>query len=282
MMIFRKIFAATFIVTSIVSCKPQAADTSNINDPFAGDYRMAGDSTVYGLACKGSSDDAILLLPADGSDPVRYDIVSATRKNKVLGSVNTGDRIALVPNKKRANVADMVINLDELRGVWCYMVMPRMRQDGHEQEQARGRAKDSMADSLSLSLLVPLEYGFWLKSQGEAASVGYIRELNALADGNPVTYPSLDYFVKWQIWNGKFVMASGKPKYDKDNTVDGYTDIKYDTCSIDFLSHDSLALTDRNGTRGYHRKKDASEVNKKAQAVAAKHKKAALRRNALP
>lgn len=282
MMIFRKIFAATFIVTSIVSCKPQAADTSNINDPFAGDYRMAGDSTVYGLACKGSSDDAILLLPADGSDPVRYDIVSATRKNKVLGSVNTGDRIALVPNKKRANVADMVINLDELRGVWCYMVMPRMRQDGHEQEQARGRAKDSMADSLSLSLLVPLEYGFWLKSQGEAASVGYIRELNALADGNPVTYPSLDYFVKWQIWNGKFVMASGRPKYDKDNTVDGYTDIKYDTCSIDFLSHDSLALTDRNGTRGYHRKKDASEVNKKAQAIAAKHKKAALRRNALP
>lgn len=282
MMIFRKIFAATFIVTSIVSCKPQAADTSNINDPFAGDYRMAGDSTVYGLACKGSSDDAILLLPADGSDPVRYDIVSATRKNKVLGSVNTGDRIALVPNKKRANVADMVINLDELRGVWCYMVMPRMRQDGHEQEQARGRAKDSMADSLSLSLLVPLEYGFWLKSQGEAASVGYIRELNALADGTPVTYPSLDYFVKWQIWNGKFVMASGRPKYDKDNTVDGYTDIKYDTCSIDFLSHDSLALTDRNGTRGYHRKKDASEVNKKAQAIAAKHKKAALRRNALP
>lgn len=243
---------------------------------------MAGDSTVYGLACKGSSDDAILLLPADGSDPVRYDIVSATRKNKVLGSVNTGDRIALVPNKKRANVADMVINLDELRGVWCYMVMPRMRQDGHEQEQARGRAKDSMADSLSLSLLVPLEYGFWLKSQGEAASVGYIRELNALADGNPVTYPALDYFVKWQIWNGKFVMASGRPKYDKDNTVEGYTDIKYDTCSIDFLSHDSLALTDRNGTRGYHRKKDASEVNKKAQAVAAKHKKAALRRNALP
>lgn len=281
-MIFRKIFAATFIVTSIVSCKPQAADTSNINDPFAGDYRMAGDSTVYGLACKGSSDDAILLLPADGSDPVRYDIVSATRKNKVLGSVNTGDRIALVPNKKRANVADMVINLDELRGVWCYMVMPRMRQDGHEKEQARGRAKDSMADSLSLSLLVPLEYGFWLKSQGEAASVGYIRELNALADGNPVTYPALDYFVKWQIWNGKFVMASGRPKYDKDNTVEGYTDIKYDTCSIDFLSHDSLALTDRNGTRGYHRKKDASEVNKKAQAVAAKHKKAALRRNALP
>lgn len=282
MMIFRKIFAATFIVTSIVSCKPQAADTSNINDPFAGDYRMAGDSTVYGLACKGSSDDAILLLPADGSDPVRYDIVSATRKNKVLGSVNTGDRIALVPNKKRANVADMVINLDELRGVWCYMVMPRMRQDGHEQEQVQNRTKDSMADSLSLSLLVPLEYGFWLKSQGEAASVGYIRELNALADGNPVTYPSLDYFVKWQIWNGKFVMASGRPKYDKDNTVDGYTDIKYDTCSIDFLSHDSLALTDRNGTRGYHRKKDASEVNKKAQAVAAKHKKAALRRNALP
>lgn len=282
MMIFRKIFAATFIVTSIVSCKPQAADTSNINDPFAGDYRMAGDSTVYGLACKGSSDDAILLLPADGSDPVRYDIVSATRKNKVLGSVNTGDRIALVPNKKRANVADMVINLDELRGVWCYMVMPRMRQDGHEQEQARGRAKDSMADSLSLSLLVPLEYGFWLKSQGEAASVGYIRELNALADESPVTYPSLDYFVKWQIWNGKFVMASGRPKYDKDNTVDGYTDIKYDTCSIDFLSHDSLALTDRNGTRCYYRKKDASEVNKKAQAIAAKHKKAALRRNALP
>ena len=265
-----------------MSCKRQAADTTNINDPFAGDYRMAGDSTVYGLACKGSSDDAILLLPADGSDPVRYDIVLATRRNKVLGSINTGDRIALVPNKKHANVADMVINLDELKGVWCYMVMPQMRQDSYEQEQVQDRTKDSMADSLALSLFVPLEYGFWLKSQGEAASVGYIRELNTLVDESPVTYPSLDYFIKWQIWNGKFILASGKPKYDKDNTVDGYTDIRYDTCSIDFLSHDSLALTDRNGTRCYYRKKDANEVNKKAQAIADKHKKAALRRNAQP
>lgn len=282
MMIFRKIFVAIFIVITIVSCKRQAADTTNINDPFAGDYRMAGDSTVYGLACKGSSDDAILLLPADGSDPVRYDIVLATRRNKVLGSINTGDRIALVPNKKHANVADMVINLDELKGVWCYMVMPQMRQDSYEQEQVQDRTKDSMADSLALSLFVPLEYGFWLKSQGEAASVGYIRELNALVDESPVTYPSLDYFIKWQIWNGKFILASGKPKYDKDNTVDGYTDIRYDTCSIDFLSHDSLALTDRNGTRCYYRKKDANEVNKKAQAIADKHKKAALRRNAQP
>lgn len=281
-MIFRKIFVAIFIVITIVSCKRQAADTTNINDPFAGDYRMAGDSTVYGLACKGSSDDAILLLPADGSNPVRYDIVLATRRNKVLGSINTGDRIALVPNKKHANVADMVINLDELKGVWCYMVMPQMRQDSYEQEQVQDRTKDSMADSLALSLFVPLEYGFWLKSQGEAASVGYIRELNALVDESPVTYPSLDYFIKWQIWNGKFILASGKPKYDKDNTVDGYTDIRYDTCSIDFLSHDSLALTDRNGTRCYYRKKDANEVNKKAQAIADKHKKAALRRNAQP
>lgn len=281
-MIFRKIFVAIFIVITIVSCKRQAADTTNINDPFAGDYRMAGDSTVYGLACKGSSDDAILLLPADGSDPVRYDIVLATRRNKVLGSINTGDRIALVPNKKHANVADMVINLDELKGVWCYMVMPQMRQDSYEQEQVQNRTKDSMADSLALSLFVPLEYGFWLKSQGEAASVGYIRELNTLVDESPVIYPSLDYFIKWQIWNGKFILASGKPKYDKDNTVDGYTDIRYDTCSIDFLSHDSLALTDRNGTRCYYRKKDANEVNKKAQAIADKHKKAALRRNAQP
>lgn len=281
-MIFRKIFVAIFIVITIVSCKRQAADTTNINDPFAGDYRMADDSTVYGLACKGSSDDAILLLPADGSDPVRYDIVLATRRNKVLGSINTGDRIALVPNKKHANVADMVINLDELKGVWCYMVMPQMRQDSYEQEQVQDRTKDSMADSLAHSLFVPLEYGFWLKSQGEAASVGYIRELNTLVDESPVTYPSLDYFIKWQIWNGKFILASGKPKYDKDNTVDGYTDIRYDTCSIDFLSHDSLALTDRNGTRCYYRKKDANEVNKKAQTIADKHKKAALRRNAQP
>lgn len=281
-MIFRKIFVAIFIVITIVSCKRQAADTTNINDPFAGDYRMAGDSTVYGLACKGSSDDAILLLPVDGSDPVRYDIFLATRRNKVLGSINTGDRIALVPNKKHANVADMVINLDELKGVWCYMVMPQMRQDSYEQEQVQDRTKDSMADSLALSLFVPLEYGFWLKSQGEAASVGYIRELNTLVDESPVIYPSLDYFIKWQIWNGKFILASGKPKYDKDNTVDGYTDIRYDTCSIDFLSHDSLALTDRNGTRCYYRKKDANEVNKKAQAIADKHKKAALRRNAQP
>ena len=238
---------------------------------------MKGDSTIYGLACEGCSDTVVVLLPNDGSDPVTYNILKASRQHRVLGRIKTGDWIGVVLNKTNKHEADIVIDLDQLKGIWCYIVMPQLR--GHEKmtKQEQAQAMRLMSDSLKNMYFIPREYGFWLKRQWEATSVGYVQESSTLAEESPVVYPPLGWFIAWHIWNGKFVMISGKPKYSgKDNTVVGYESVSYDTCSIDYLDDDSLVLTDREASRSYYRKNDINDVNRRAKAIAAMRSQKAL------
>ena len=39
--------------------------------PSTDELRLQGDKTIYGLACEGCNDSIVLLLPNDGSDPIR-------------------------------------------------------------------------------------------------------------------------------------------------------------------------------------------------------------------
>lgn len=261
------IIALALLVPALTGCKESAFQHNGTEASSDHELKLSGDSTVYGLACEGCSDSVIILLPNDGSDPVRYNIMDATRNHKVLGDINTGDWIGLVLNRKDKSVADLAIDLDQLKGIWCYIVMPEWRDNNPQNRGQQNQMSDGMGDSLKRKLFVPREYGFWLKRQWEASSVGYVQETNSPFDESPVVYPPLEYFVKWHIWNGKFVMISGKPKYGKDNKAESYSDIRYDTCSIDYLGKDSLVLTNRNGSRSYYRKKDINEVNKRIRAV---------------
>lgn len=239
--------------------------------------RLKGDSTLYGLACEGCTDSVVVFLPNDGSDPVTYNIIEAKRRHQVVGRIKTGDWIGVVLNKKDKHVADIVIDLDQLKGIWCYIVMPKMRDYEHMSKRLQARMMNEMSDSLKETFLIPREYGFWLKRQWEAQSVGYVQETSSLADESPVVYPPLGWFISWHIWNGKFVMTSGQPKYSpKDNTVVGYDHLAYDTCSIDYLDDDSLVLTDRDGSRSYYRKDNINDINKKAKAIAAMRTRQAL------
>ena len=43
--------------------------------------QLKGDSTRYGLACDGCSDSVIVLLPNEGGDPVKFDIVTVRLKS---------------------------------------------------------------------------------------------------------------------------------------------------------------------------------------------------------
>jgi hypothetical protein len=261
------IIALSLLVSAITGCQESTLHHNGAKGPSNNELKLSGDSTVYGLACEGCSDSVIVLLPNDGSDPVRYNIINATRNQKVLGDINTGDWVGLVLNKKDKSVADMAIDLDQLKGIWCYTVMPKWRDADSQHREQQNQISREMSDSLKRKLFVPREYGFWLKRQWEASSVGYVQESNSPFDENPVVYPPLEYFLKWHIWNGKFVLVSGNPQYDKDNKVEGYSDIRYDTCSIDYLGKDSLVLTSRKGSRSYYRKSDINEVNKKVQTV---------------
>lgn len=55
-----------------------------------------GDKAIYGLACMGCSDTAVVLLPNQGGDPVRYNILDASRKHQVFGDIEIGDWICVM------------------------------------------------------------------------------------------------------------------------------------------------------------------------------------------
>lgn len=91
------------------------------------DVRLPGDSTFYGLACDGCTDSVLVVLPADDSDPVSFNIIGAMRDRKVFGRPKIGDMMAVVVNKSDRRKADMVIDVEELKGTWVYLSMPKMR-----------------------------------------------------------------------------------------------------------------------------------------------------------
>ena len=240
------------------------------------ELQLADDKTVYGLACEGCSDSTIVLLPSDGGDPVRYDIIDAFRNHKIMGRPHIGDWLGLVLNEEDSTVADLVINLDELKGTWCYIVMPKMRDFDKMPPKLQKRMMQDMPDSIRRSILMPREYGFSLKRQWTAQSVGYVRQRNSLANESPVDYPPLSYFTEWHIWNGKLVMTSGKPQFSNDDAQITMTEIHYDTCDIVYLRDDSLILSSEGATRGYYRKANAREANKEAKALAAEQAQKAM------
>ena len=242
------------------------------------ELKLKGDMTVYGLACEGCSDSVIVLLPNDGSDPVRYDIIDATRRGRVLGKPKVGDWMGLVINSEDSTVADMAIDLDELKGTWCYIVMPKMRDYENMSKRMQERMERNMPDSVKATYMIPREYGFSLKRQWTAASVGYVREQSSLADESPVVYPQLSYFTEWHIWNGKLVMTSGKPdleNIDKEGSLK-LKDVRLDTCDIVYLRDDSLVLASDGVQRSYYRQSPENSINKKAQAMIEKLTKEAL------
>lgn len=260
------------IVAAIVSCsggKSQKADEEQPEQL----QRLPGDRTVYGLACEGCTDSVIVLLPEDGSDPITYDCIRAFRRHKIQGRMKVGDWIAVVPNTKDSLVADIAIDLEELKGIWCYVVMPTLKDASTMTKQQQAQAIAAMSDSLKELYFVPREYGFYLKRQWACQSVGYVSQQNSLEDESPVVYPALSYFTGWRIWNGKLITISGQPEMKKDQKGQNIMTVsneRQDTCDIDYLLGDSLVLSSDGISRSYYRKKSLDEVNVKAKAIAAK------------
>lgn len=265
-----------FAAIIIVACgkKEQVPMTAPTEGKTNKELLLEGDSTIYGLACEGCTDSVIVLLPSDGSDPVSYNIIDAFKNHKVLGKPKVGDWIGLVLNQETKGVADLVINLDELKGTWCYVVMPKLR-DYDDLSPKTKALKQEMTDSLRETYMIPREYGFALKRHWTAQSIGYIQEKNSLEDESPVVYPKLLYYTEWHIWNGKLVMTSGDFKMDKDNNV-SVTNMRLDTCDIVYLRDDSLVLGSEGITRSYYRLTSESEINKKAKEMAIKKARKAL------
>lgn len=238
--------------------------------------RLQGDNAVYGLACDECNDTVIVVLPEDNSDPVTYNIMEAKRRNRIMGKIQIGDRLCIVLNKKNKRKVDVVVDIDKLAGIWCYIVMPKMRAAEQLSAKAQARMMNNMSDSLKETYLIPREYGFYLKHDWIATSVGYVDDNNALAQESPVEYPPLGYFTAWHLWNGMLVITRGTPS-SKSNGQTNVKSLQNDTCSIDYLNGDSLVLSSDGISRSYYRKDNINDVNRRAQAVANELKKKALK-----
>lgn len=275
----KAIFAAWGLVALMAACvqketeKPLPEPTSE--GKLNREQLLEGDSTIYGLACEGCNDSVVILLPGDGSDPVTYNIIDAHRHNRVMGRLKVGDWIGLMRNPADSTVADFVLNLDELKGTWCYVVMPKWRDATNMTPQAQAILEESMPDSVKKEFFVPREYGFSLKRQWTAQSVGYVRK-SPLEDQSPVVYPRLLYFTEWHILNCRLVMTSREYQKKDDSEEMELAGYRNDTCDVVFLSGDSLVLSSDGESRGYYRRTNVADINKEARQKAAEQQKRAL------
>lgn len=275
----KAIFAAWGLVALMAACvqketeKPLPEPTSE--GKLNREQLLEGDSTIYGLACEGCNDSVVILLPGDGSDPVTYNIIDAHRHNRVMGRLKVGDWIGLMRNPADSTVADFVLNLDELKGTWCYVVMPKWRDASNMTPQAQAILEESMPDSVKKEFFVPREYGFSLKRQWTAQSVGYVRK-SPLEDQSPVVYPRLLYFTEWHILNCRLVMTSREYQKKDDSEEMELAGYRNDTCDVVFLSGDSLVLASDGESRGYYRRNNVADINKEARQKAAEQQKRAL------
>ena len=275
----KAIFAAWGLVALMAACVQKESEKP-LPDPTSEgklnrEQLLEGDSTIYGLACEGCNDSVVILLPGDGSDPVTYNIIDAHRHNRVMGRLKVGDWIGLMRNPTDSTVADFVLNLDELKGTWCYVVMPKWRDATNMTPQAQAILEESMPDSVKKEFFVPREYGFSLKRQWTAQSVGYVRK-SPLEDQSPVVYPRLLYFTEWHILNCRLVMTSREYQKKDDSEEMELAGYRNDTCDVVFLSGDSLVLASDGESRGYYRRNNVADINKEARQKAAEQQKRAL------
>ncbi len=248
----------TIATLSLAACFNQesTSDHGAINN----DIKLKGDKTLYGLACNGCSDSAIVLLPNDGGDPIHINIVKARKNNKVFGTLEIGDELAVLLHPRNKNEATLVIDLEQMKGTWTFQVIPKLKPNPLKTEE---QLLAEMSDSLKQALFIPREYGFTLKSYNQASPVGYIIKANTLEDDSPVEYPKVTIYTSWHIYNGWLYIY--KDTVDEQGKRIPRDSVGHDDGTMVFLSADSMAAKFGKKVMQYHRKASAIEANRKAQ-----------------
>lgn len=267
----KKIFIVAISVLALTAChhgkKPAKVKAQM---PISLSKPAKGDKAIYGLACMGCSDTAVVLLPNGGGDPVRYNILDANRHHQVFGDIEIGDWICVIPctGKDDPNGADLVVDLDKLKATWTYQVMPHLRDVSHLSRRQQARILANMPDSIVETYMVPRNYGFTLKRMGEARSVGFVMTNSSVEDDSPVEYPEVPQYTEWHAYNGKLILVKGRQEF---NGVVFNEKTSYDTLSFVYMRGDSLALRDSKGNiQGYRKTTNAQAANAAARAAAMK------------
>ena len=231
------------------------SDNNNEDKQTAGDslsqipivQQMEGDSTIYGLACEGSNDSILVIMTSINSDPDTIDILDARINRRVFGLPDIGDQVAISMNTDKKSVADIVINIDRLKGEWCYQVMPTLRRRAGEAEGAVQFPPD-FPDSLRRKWFQPREYGFELRRDNTVHPIG-VQRIEAERQPGPVEYPPLKRYRQWYVYNGHILLCEANR-----DSLGNQQIISTDTADIVFLRRDTLQLRFADHEQGYYRR----------------------------
>ena len=245
--------AAIGLLTAACGSKDTGKATDANSDAISTEQNMPGDSTVYGLACDGCNDTILVFLPRSGGDPDTFNILNASKQQQVMGHPMIGDKVAVVVNRENPKVADLVIDLEQLKGEWCYMVEPELRPVAGMSNAARQKQLKEELDSMFHEMMQPREYGIEIKSSNICRPIGMVRNLTS-DEESPVVYPPLKRYREWRLFNGKLLLSESTRDSTGNTTV---TNI--DTAQFVLMRRDTLVLRFNDGEQGYYRRSAAEE-----------------------
>ena len=239
----------TMLIVAACGSKKDSGKTED-GDLISLEPSQPGDSTVYGLACDGCNDTILVFLPRQGGDPDTFNILNASKEHQVFGRPMIGDLVAVLTSHENPKVADMVINIEQLKGKWCYMVEPKLREiAGMPLSRLQGEHREEM-DSILRELLQPREFGVEFKSDYTARPIGMIRSMTS-DEESPVVYPPLKRYREWRIFNGRLILSEGER-----DSLGNINVTNNDTAQLVLLHRDTLVLRFDEGEQGYYRKVD--------------------------
>ncbi len=261
------LFVAAIVFNGCSGNRPEEGMEDTVEDELV----IKNDSMIYGLACDGSSDSAVVLWPFKG-DPVTFSCIDAKHSGKVMGRPEIGDWVGVMVDPSDSTEATLVVNLDELKGTWTYPVMPVFKDLQHMSKRMQRRFMAQMDDSIKQSFMIPRQYGFVLKRSRQAMAVGRIMRNNTLEDDSPVSYPEVKNYKRWYVANGKLLLVSGDFGMPGDAKTKRRPDV-VDTLTFEKLQGDSLVLSQNGIKYHFHRQESAAAANAAAQAAANKQDK---------
>ena len=227
----KALFASMIGAALMLSCGSNSQQ-ADLQADINGQHQTDGDSTIYGLACDGCTDTILVILRDVRKDPDTLNILEASRRHRVFGSLNIGHKVAVMRNAEDSTVGDIVIDMGSLRGKWCYKVMPVMRR----------RANMPL-------LMTPREYGFHLIGEGSIRPIGEHQRALTSDDKHFVDYPTQPRYRDWKIANGLLVFSEvGIDSVGKQQTVHS------DTAQLELLTPDTLVLRFKDRLQGYYKK----------------------------
>lgn len=243
----RKTAIILFVLTTIfvLSCGQQKKDNSV---PFIDStlISLPGDSALYGLACEGSSDTLLILLTNVNANPDTFNMLEAVINRQIFGRPTAGDKLAVLLSPDSGRFVQKVINMERLKGTWCYMVTPTLRRRAGVSDEKRQHILDHMPDSLRKKWMVPKEFGFQFKANYECMPIG---ERIENEKNNPFVYEKPKRYREWRLQNGRLLLTA----HLRDSTGNNQKTIT-DTADLVRLSRDTLVLEFSEGERTYYRK----------------------------